>query len=529
MNHHVHALAGRGDGGRIAHVAAGPLDRQPGQRPRIARVRASTRTISPAASELAHDIVPQQARGPRDQVLHSQSRGWRNSTIITSLSKLAALDDDLAATRMHRSCDENLPDAQAARSNPSKRARERKQFLELPWEMNRRDPNWIPPLRQNQEELVGFRQHPFYDDAEGQTFLALARRPPRRPGAGAREPRPQPLHKENRGFFGFFECDRRRRKSPPGLFDGVRWWFGRGHHADPRADEPVAELRVRPLDRGLRFAADLHDDVQPAVLSAADRGLRLAKVEDMFAFWGHVECSRTLDKKLAFIVEECNRRFDIKLRRLDRAHFDREVRMFLDIYNQSLVGTWGFTPLSEGEVEHMAATLKHLIVPEMTTVAEIDGRPVGAQFGLLDYNPRIKQIDGRLFPFGFMRLLWNKKGDQAHPPDQHQRDSRVSEVGPGPGDRRPPGARSPGLGHRGSRILLGAGEQQPLLRHAQAGRGEDHEAVPAFSTRRSRSVPACHGGLAVGGCSKRGRLLYASRDLHFRGDVEPQFHQRTRP
>src|SRR5205814_4286374 len=61
------------------------------------------------------------------------------------------------------------------------------------------------------------------------------------------------------------------------------------------------------------------------------------------------------------------------------------------------------------EIEHLASSLKDLIVPEMTTVAEIDGRVVGFQFGLLDYNPRIKQIDGRLFPFGFIRLLWNKR------------------------------------------------------------------------------------------------------------------------
>jgi GNAT superfamily N-acetyltransferase len=139
-------------------------------------------------------------------------------------------------------------------------------------------------------------------------------------------------------------------------------------------------------------------------------GSGLAKVDDMYAFWGRIEMLQTLDKKLLFIYEECNRRFDIKLRRMDRKHFDRDVRIFLDIYNQSLVGTWGFTPLSAAEVEHMAGTLKLLIVPEMTTIAEIDGRPVGAQFGLLDYNGRIKQIDGRLFPLGFIRLLWNKKG-----------------------------------------------------------------------------------------------------------------------
>src|SRR5690606_17983118 len=53
--------------------------------------------------------------------------------------------------------------------------------------------------------------------------------------------------------------------------------------------------------------------------------------------------------------------------------------------------------------------LKHLIVPHMTSIAEIDGRPVGAGFGLLDYNPLIKKMNGRLFPFGWLRIVFQKK------------------------------------------------------------------------------------------------------------------------
>ena len=65
--------------------------------------------------------------------------------------------------------------------------------------------------------------------------------------------------------------------------------------------------------------------------------------------------------------------------------------------------------MSAGEVRHVAAGLKQIIVPEMAIAAEIDGRVVGASFGLPDYNPRIKEIDGRLFPFGFMHLLRNRR------------------------------------------------------------------------------------------------------------------------
>ncbi|MEZ6078968.1 MAG: hypothetical protein R3C56_25825 [Pirellulaceae bacterium] len=49
------------------------------------------------------------------------------------------------------------------------------------------------------------------------------------------------------------------------------------------------------------------------------------------------------------------------------------------------------------------------MIPELTTVIEVDGRPIGAGLGLMDYNPIIKKINGRLFPFGFIRLLTSKR------------------------------------------------------------------------------------------------------------------------
>jgi hypothetical protein len=47
---------------------------------------------------------------------------------------------------------------------------QKKQFFHLPWQLYRGDPNWVPPLRQNQWELLNYKPHPFYDEAEIQTF-----------------------------------------------------------------------------------------------------------------------------------------------------------------------------------------------------------------------------------------------------------------------------------------------------------------------------------------------------------------------
>jgi ribosomal protein S18 acetylase RimI-like enzyme len=60
-------------------------------------------------------------------------------------------------------------------------------------------------------------------------------------------------------------------------------------------------------------------------------------------------------------------------------------------------------------MDHMASGFKALISPDLTTVVEVGGQPVAAMLALLDYNPRIKAINGRLFPFGFVRLLANRR------------------------------------------------------------------------------------------------------------------------
>ena len=292
---------------------------------------------------------------------------------------------------------------------PVESRRERSQFLELPWQINRSDPNWMPPLRQNQEELVGYRKHPFYQDAEGQTFLALRDGQPVGRIMAILNHAHNRFQKESRGFFGFFECIDDQEVAT-GLFEAVKQWFAkRGIDQIRGPMNPSMNYECGLLIEGFDTPPFFMMTHNPPYYQRLIEGAGYGKAEDMFAFLTPVEMLNTLDPKLASITEECQKRFKVKLRRMDRRNFARDVRLFLDVYNQALVGTWGFVPLSAAELEHMATSMKHLIVPEMTTIAEIDGRTVGAQFGLLDYNPRIKQIDGRLFPFGFLRLLWNKR------------------------------------------------------------------------------------------------------------------------
>jgi GNAT superfamily N-acetyltransferase len=286
---------------------------------------------------------------------------------------------------------------------------QQQRFIRLPWRIYADDPCWMPPVIMSQQELLGFRKHPFYERSKSQSFLAT--RGGRDVGritaivnAGHID-----RYKEQRGFFGFFECDEDTAASRALFQAAGDWLHAQGMTCIRGPANPSLNYECGLLIEGFDtppFFMMTHNRPWYAQL-VEDAGF--GKIEDMFAFWGETSMLGGLDPKLVTMVEGVKERFGVTIRPLDRRRFADEVRTFLHIYNESLGGTWGFVPLTSGEIDHMAASLKYLIEPELTLVAEVDGKPVGAVFCLLDYNPRIKAIDGRLFPFGFLRLLWNKK------------------------------------------------------------------------------------------------------------------------
>ncbi len=293
---------------------------------------------------------------------------------------------------------------------PVSTRRERKLFFNFPWQLYRGDANWIPPLRIVQKELLNYRRHPFYDDAEIQTFLALRDGQPCGRLAAIVNHAHNRWYKENRGFFGFFESEDDQQIAD-GLFDAAREWF---------AERDIEAIRG-PVNPSLNYECGLlidGFDEPPWFMMTYNKpyygrliensGFRTA--QNMFAFWGHVDMLEQFSSRLHSLSHTVLDRFNLKCRKMDVKNFDAEIATFLDIYNKSLVSTWGFVPMSDGEVRKQAAGMKHMIVPDLTTMAEIDGKPIGTMFGLLDYNPRIKAMDGRLFPFGFLKLLRNRKG-----------------------------------------------------------------------------------------------------------------------
>jgi len=292
---------------------------------------------------------------------------------------------------------------------PVRTHRQRQAFIRLPWDIYRGDPCWVPPLLVNHKEMLDYTHSPFYDEAEIQTFLATRDGVPRGRIAVIVNHAHNRRFQERRGFFGFFECED-NPATAQALFAAVVQWLGERNITAVRGPaNPSMNHECGLLVDGFDSPPTFMNTYNPRYYSELVEACGFQKSQDLYAFTERVESLVELAAGRRSFVHLCMKRMNLRFRPVNMRNFRADVQMFLEMLNRAYAKVWGFVPLSAAEISHMAKGFKALIVPELTTIAEIDGRPIAAIFALLDYNPRIKAIDGRLFPFGFVRLLANRK------------------------------------------------------------------------------------------------------------------------
>ena len=94
------------------------------------------------------------------------------------------------------------------------------------------------------------------------------------------------------------------------------------------------------------------------------------------------------------------------VRHLDPARFAAEMRLALDIYNESWTQNWGFLPVTEREAKQIIDQLAPVLPPQGVVFALADGEPAAMIVALPNLNETIADLGGRLFPINWLKLLW---------------------------------------------------------------------------------------------------------------------------
>jgi hypothetical protein len=129
-----------------------------------------------------------------------------------------------------------------------------------------------------------------------------------------------------------------------------------------------------------------------------------AKAKDLYCY--ALDIRVPLEPLALKLIETGKRSSRITLRRVDKSRFDQEARIILNLLNDAWSANWGFVPLTESEIAYAGKKLKPIIFEDLVVITEVDGEPAGFMIAIPDINELTRDLDGRLFPFGWAKLLW---------------------------------------------------------------------------------------------------------------------------
>lgn len=286
-------------------------------------------------------------------------------------------------------------------------SRDLERFIAFPYRLHRGDPMWVPPLRMDIRTMLRKDKNPFFAHAEAEYFLA--ERQNGKTGevvgriAAIHNRAHNEFHDDAVGFFGFFDVIDDQQVADA-LFDAAASWLtprGLTVMRGPASFSTNDECGL--LVDGFDTPPTLLNPHNPAYYVPLVERAGFTRAKDL---WQYESTTTQLPERLLRAAQHIAERKGITLRALDKKHFDDEVELIKKVYNSAWERNWGFVPMSDAEIDHLAKQLKPVVVPDLVCFVEMKGEVIGFAAALPDLNVALKaNPSGRLFP-GILKVLW---------------------------------------------------------------------------------------------------------------------------
>lgn len=285
-------------------------------------------------------------------------------------------------------------------------------FVELGRRFAAATPHSVPQLRSEQLELIDPAKNPFFRHAKVELMIAwrggksvgrisahideLALRLPADQGFGP-----------GTGFFGYFDAEDKTVAAAllTAAENRLRGW-GMTRVLGPVSlsiwEEPG--LLVRGHDHSPTIMMGHH----PAHYRGWIEHLGYTAAKSLLTY--ELDITQAFPPLIQRIVASGEKSPRITIRPIDKRRWDEEIRTVLAILNDAWSDNWGFVPFTPEEIAYAGKKMKPIVHPNLNMIAELDGVPVAFMMVLPDMNGVLAKIGGKLFPFGWARLVrWLNK------------------------------------------------------------------------------------------------------------------------
>jgi hypothetical protein len=286
---------------------------------------------------------------------------------------------------------------------PVESKRDMAAFVDFVWEVYKDDPAWVPPLKSEVHGLLNPKSNPWFGHAKAQLWLA------ERAGriVGRISAQVDELVLEHMGVgtgqWGMFEA--LDAEAAAALIETAEDWLraqGMTRALGPFSlsvwDEPGLEIEGHAEAPTVMMGH--HRPEYATWVETAG----YAKAKDLVTY--ALDIRDWSDPKIDRLIASGERNPRIRIRKVDKSRFGEEAAIILNLLNDAWSDNWGFVPLTEAEIAFAAKKLKPIIYEDLVRVAEVDDEAVAFMITLPDINELTADLDGRLLPFGWAKLLW---------------------------------------------------------------------------------------------------------------------------
>ncbi len=284
------------------------------------------------------------------------------------------------------------------------------QFIKLPWTLYASDPAWVPPLLSDVRELLNPEKNPYFGHARAVFFIAeKAGQVVGRISAQVCDLVQQHMG-AGTGQWGMLELidDSDVAKS---LFDTAEHWL-----RSQNMKTAIGPFNLSCWDdlglliNGFQHSPRLLTGHALPYYQSLVESCGHDKIRDLFNY--DLDITRQFPDNILRIVSAGDRNSKIRLRKPDMKNLASEIEIVLDILNDAWSDNWGYVPFTDAEKIYAAKKMTPIVRADMVRFCEYNGEVAGFMWTVPDLNVTIKKLNGKLFPLGFLKLLWALRKDQ---------------------------------------------------------------------------------------------------------------------
>jgi len=277
-------------------------------------------------------------------------------------------------------------------------------FLRVPHLVFAHDRNWVAPLDLERKEHFDPRKNPYFQHAEVQLFVAYDNdRPVGRVSAQVDRLRLE-HHPDASGQFGFLDAIDDQKVFAALLHSAEAWLRAKGmqsvHGPFNFSINDEMGLLVSGFDTSPSMMMGHALPYYARHLEAQD----YAKVKDVFAY--DYDGLKPLPRAMQAMVDKINASGDLAIRPLSKKSLERDLAIIIDIFNDAWSANWGFVPMTREEITALGKNLKMLVGEQYISIASYKGEPAAMAVSLPNLNDWIRDLDGKLLPVGWAKLIW---------------------------------------------------------------------------------------------------------------------------